>query len=147
MPNAPKDVILRSACFRREDTFACPCRSQPRGPLVRRPLLEKCLSFGAVHESFEDDRAILNARQRSGRNRQVITDEIKFRDFDLRRKVQLVGMRNLHLASLRHGSRLKCSVVPSESSLWVWAGLPAVRGERSQHGSARTERSAKRSVG
>ena len=48
--------------------------AQPRGPLFRCPLLKKSLSLGPVHKTFENDRAILNARQRSRPNRQVIAD-------------------------------------------------------------------------
>lgn len=75
----------------------------------------KRLSFGAVHEAFENYGAVAYPGQGTGRDREVIANEIELRDSNLRREVQLVRMRDLDFAPvdgetfacfLRHNDRL-----------------------------------------
>src|SRR5258708_441211 len=90
-------------------------RPQPRGALLRRTLLIKRRSLGAIHEPLKDDRTVPNSSKRAGRNRQIVTNKIEFRDARLR-EINLVRMGNANFASinreqlagflLRHENRL-----------------------------------------
>src|SRR5438067_507250 len=63
--------------------------AQPGGALLRRALLVKRWSFSPVHESFEDNWTIANSSQRARRNRQIVANQIEFRDARLG-KINLV---------------------------------------------------------
>src|SRR6185437_16392557 len=89
-------------------------RAQPLGTLLRRTLLIKSRGLGPVHEALENNRTVPNSSQRTRRNRQVITDEIEFRNARLR-EIKLVGMGDADFTSinreqlagfrLHHGNR------------------------------------------
>ena len=89
-PCQPRGIIdddfFRSAARRERERD----RSQPRGALRWRALLIKRLAFGAVDESLEDERTIADSGERARRDRQVVADEIEFRELGLLREVQLV---------------------------------------------------------
>ena len=75
-------------------------RMQPSGPVGGCAFLVKGLSFSAVYEALENQRAITDAAQRTLRYRQVIAYEIKFRELRLFRKIWLVRVRNADLPAL-----------------------------------------------
>ena len=64
--------------------------SQPRRTLGGRALLIKRLAFGAINESLENDRAILDPGESARRDGQVVADEIEFRELCLSGKIRLV---------------------------------------------------------
>jgi hypothetical protein len=76
-------------------------RSKPRWPFIGRTFLIKRLCLGAVNKTFENDRAILDSSQRAGCNGKVIVHEIEFGDSRLRRKIQLLGIRDLNFTSFK----------------------------------------------
>jgi len=61
--------------------------------------LIKRLSFGAVDETLEKNRTILNSRECTRCNGQIVVYKIEFRDSCLR-KIQLVGMRDTDFTSV-----------------------------------------------
>src|SRR3954471_1044981 len=67
--------------------------TQPGGALLRRTLLVKGWSLGAVHESLEDDRTVPNSSERSRRNRQIVANQVEFCNARLREK-ELVRIRD-----------------------------------------------------
>ncbi len=52
-------------------------RPHPRGPIGGRALLIKGFRFRAVHETFQNDRAIADAGQRARRDRQVVAHQVE----------------------------------------------------------------------
>src|SRR5215469_15248932 len=58
--------------------------SQPRRALGWSPLLIKRRLLCPIDETFENDRTISNSGESSGRNRQVVMNEIEFRNPCLR---------------------------------------------------------------
>ncbi len=70
------------------------------GPLGGRALLIKRLAFGAVHESLENDRTIPDSGESARRDRQVVANQVEFRELRLPGKIKLVRMRDADLASL-----------------------------------------------
>src|SRR5438105_5703673 len=68
--------------------------------LSRRALLIKRLAFGSVDESFENDGAILNSGESAGRDRQIVADDIEFRELGLFREVGLPGVGHADFVSL-----------------------------------------------
>src|SRR6185437_3196073 len=74
-------------------------RTQPTGPLLRRPLLIKSWGFGPVHKPLKNNRTVPNSGQRARRNRQIITDQVEFCYARLR-EVSLVGMGNTDFTSI-----------------------------------------------
>src|SRR3954454_12306350 len=74
-------------------------RAQPGGALLGRTLLVKRWSFSPVHESFEDDRTIANSSQGARGNRQIVANQIEFRDARLR-KINLVRMGDADFTSI-----------------------------------------------
>ena len=70
-------------------------RTQPSWPLLGRALLIECLRLGAVDETFQNDRSILNPCQRTRSDGEIVADEVELGDFYLRRKIQLLRVRDL----------------------------------------------------
>ena len=68
--------------------------------MLGRALLVKGLGFGAVDESLKNYRPVSDARKRPRRNRQIVTNEIKFRELGLLGEVRLVGMGDGDVASV-----------------------------------------------
>ena len=58
-------------------------RAQPLGPVVGRALLIEGVALGAVDEALEHDRAIADAGERAGRDREVVADEIELGELGL----------------------------------------------------------------
>src|SRR5262249_734082 len=74
--------------------------SQPLRAFARRPLLVKSVAFGAIDETFENDRTIADPFEGSRCNRQVIAYEVEFCKLYLLREIWLGWMRYPHLASI-----------------------------------------------
>ena len=74
--------------------------TQPNRPVRRRAFLIERLPLGAVDKTFQHDWSIANARERAGRDGQVVTNEIEFAEFHLGSEIRLVGIRNAYFASL-----------------------------------------------
>src|SRR5580704_18787178 len=70
-------------------------RAQPGWPLLWCALLIKRLRLGAVDETLEHNRSISNPRQRSWSYGEIVLNKFKLGYFYLRRKVQLVRVRDL----------------------------------------------------
>ena len=70
-------------------------RAQPGGPILRCALLIKRLRLGAIDKTFQNDRSILNPRQRSRSDGEIILNKFELGDFYLRRKIQLLRVRDL----------------------------------------------------
>ena len=62
------------------------------------------LSFGAVDETLENNRTILNSGDRARCNGQIVACEIELRDSCMR-KIQLVGMRDADFTPLEREHR------------------------------------------
>ena len=86
-PRQPRGIVydhfFGSAAGRKRQC----CCSQPRRPLGRCTFLIKGLALGAVHESLEHDRAVLDSGEGARRDREVVMDEVKFRDSGQLRKI------------------------------------------------------------
>jgi hypothetical protein len=52
--------------------------AEPRRSINGRSLLIERLALGSIDEAFQYDGAILNSLQRAGRDRKVVTYEVKF---------------------------------------------------------------------
>ena len=79
-PREPRRIIdhdLFGSASRRERQRYC---SQPREALRGRALLIERLTFGAVNEALENHRTIPDSGQSARRDRQIIADEVEFRD-------------------------------------------------------------------
>ena len=83
-PGKPSRVIdddLFRSSARREREGNC---SQPWRPLSGRTLLIKRLTLGAVDETLQNNRTILDSGERARRNGQIVAHKIEFRDSRLR---------------------------------------------------------------
>jgi hypothetical protein len=58
------------------------------------------LAFGTVDEALENQRTIPDSSESARGDRQIVADEIEFRELRLLRKIRLVGMGHTDLASL-----------------------------------------------
>src|SRR5260370_28787110 len=110
--------FLRSAS-RRECERNC---SQPRRAPAGRALLIKRLTFGAVNEPLENQGTIPDSTQSARRDRQIIAEDVKFRQLRLARKIELVRVRHADLASL-DGEQLGGFFFPHKKSLHRFAQL------------------------
>ena len=104
-------------------------RTQPGRPLLWRALLIKRLRLGAVDETFQDNRSILNTRQRTRSDGEIVLNKFELGDFYLRRKVQLLRVRDLDFVPadrqnfagrfLCHKTRLPpIIIILGEATLW-----------------------------
>jgi len=73
------DDFFRSASRRERERD----RSQPQGALRRCSLLIERLTFGAVDVSLEDQRTVADSVERTRRDRQVVANQIQFRELGL----------------------------------------------------------------
>jgi len=99
-PRKPRRVIdndfFRSASRRERERY----RSQPRGALRWCALLIERLTFGAIDVSLEDKRTIPDSGQRARRDRQIVANQVQFRELCLLREIQLARVSNTDLASV-----------------------------------------------
>ena len=99
-PRKPRRVIdndfFRSASRRERERY----RSQPRGTLRWCALLIEGLTFGAIDVSLKDKRTVPDSGERARRDRQIVTDQVDFRELCLLREIQLARISNTDLASV-----------------------------------------------
>ena len=99
-PRKPCWVIdhdfFRSASRRERERY----RSQPRGVLRWRALLIERLTFGAIDVSLEDKRTVPDSCERARRDRQIVANQVQFRELCLLREIQLARVSNTDLASI-----------------------------------------------
>src|SRR5271166_1752038 len=76
------------------------CRSQPWRALRWCALLIERLTFSAVDVSLEDKRTIPDSGERARRHRQIVANQVQFRELRLLREIQLVRVGNANLASV-----------------------------------------------
>src|SRR5262249_24610007 len=88
------DLFCGAARWKRQSD-----RSQPRRPFAGSALLIERFALGAIHEALENDRAVLDSAQRPRRNRQIVANQIEFRELRLLGKVGLRGIGHPNLAS------------------------------------------------
>ena len=65
-------------------------RSQPRGPVARARASDRTPRLGAVDETLEHERTIPDSGQSARRDRQVVANEVEFRELGLLREIRLV---------------------------------------------------------
>jgi hypothetical protein len=58
------------------------------------------LLFGAVHEAFEDDRAIANAAESARRNGEKVIDEVKLGDLGYFGEIEFGGVSDAQLVGI-----------------------------------------------
>lgn len=115
-PRKPRCVIdndfFRSASRRKRERY----RSQPRGVLRWCALLIERLTFGAIDVSLEDKRTIPDSGERARRDRQIVANQVQFRELCLLREIQLARVSNTDLASVDR-EQLGSVFLPHELSL------------------------------
>src|ERR1700722_10983354 len=90
------DDFFRSAARRERERY----RSQPRRAPGWCALLIEGLTFGAVDISLEDKRTVADSDQRARRDRQVVADQIQFRELRLFREVKFFRVANPDLVPI-----------------------------------------------
>src|SRR5438477_6571256 len=99
-PGKPRRVIdddlLRFAARRERQRNG----SQPIRPLFGCAFPIKCLCFGAVDETLENQRTISDSSESARRNRQIVAYKIEFREPGLPGEIRLVGVGYRDFASL-----------------------------------------------
>ena len=94
-------IVVDHDFFRGASRWERECdSSEPRRALRRCAFLVECLAVGAVDVSLEDDRTVADSSERAGRDRQVVADQVKFRELDLFREVQLAWIADADLVSV-----------------------------------------------
>ena len=73
------DYLFRSTARRERERHS----PQPRRTVGGRTLLIKRLALGAVNKALENDGTVLYSGQRSGRDREVVANDIQLRKFRL----------------------------------------------------------------
>ncbi len=88
------------------DLFRRPARrkgeqggAQPRRAVRGRALLIKGLSIRAIHEAFQNDRAIVNSRESSRSHREVVANDLELCKPGLLREIDLLWVRDADLAT------------------------------------------------
>src|SRR5262249_19184101 len=93
-PDKPRGVVddnlFRNAPGRERERH----RAQPVGRVGRSALLIKDVPFRAVYKALENDGTAANSVQRSFCNRQVVPDDVQFRELSLSGEVGLRRVRH-----------------------------------------------------
>ena len=118
-PRKPRRIIdnnfFRGAARRERERYG----AQPQGVLRWRALLIERFTFGAIDVPFEDKWTVSDSGERARCDRQIVTNQVEFRELGLPGKVQLVRVSDTDLASVNR-KQLGRIFVPHKLSLHDW---------------------------